>query len=217
MDSHPSPLIWEQLVTEAHVRAARLRRIQPLLVGIAIAMMIIGVFILQRIKPPEVENDRLKTLTTYVERQQWRVLEAFSGLPRPRISPSEVARLIDGPATFTLHQEILTELNRAGDLPANPKLREVEPSAFWRSPWPKDRLVWTGSGDVRVVGGLVNAGDAEFPAPARVIIVYRRHGDDWTAVTVDAPGFISFVETPPVPIQTLPITLKPVLKLKERQ
>lgn len=217
MDSNPSPLLWEQLVTEAHVRAARLRRIQPLLVGTAIAMMITGVFILQNIKPPEVENDRLKTLTTYVDRQQWRVLEAFSGLPQPRISPSEVPRLIEGPAMVTLHQEVLTELNRAGDLPANPKLGEVEPSAFWRSPWPKDRFVWTGSGDVRVVGGLFNAGNAEFPSPMRILFVYRRHGDDWTAVTVAGPDFISLAGTPHVPIQTLPITLKPVLKLKERQ
>ena len=211
-----SPLPWEQLVTEGHVRAARLRRVQPVLIGIATALIIVGVLLMLTIKPPQVENNRAKTLSTYVERQQWRVLEAFSGLPQPRLMPSEVANLVPGQAVLTIHKESLAGLNRTGDFPPQTLVQEVEPSAFWRAPWPKNKLIRIGKGDTYLLGGLINAGAEDYPQPRRIIVIYRRHGQDWSAVTVIAPDFAALPDTPRAPIESFPITLKPIIKLKER-
>src|SRR5690348_3454575 len=39
------PLIWELLVTDGHVRAARLRRLQPWLIALALILLWVGIMV----------------------------------------------------------------------------------------------------------------------------------------------------------------------------
>lgn len=214
-DQASRPLGWEHLITDGHVRAARLRRAQPALILTALMLMMLGLFFLWVVKPPTMKNERAGVLDAQVEREQRRVLEVFSGLPAPRIHRSALKDLMLLEPLTAANQQIITELNRTGQAPKAVAIDEVSPSAFWRAPWPQTRIVMTGNGKVKLAGALVNIGTVDAPQPARLLAVYRKKGDDWRMVTVQGPDFITLAPYPSVPIETIPVTVRPLLKTKE--
>ncbi|HEX6374114.1 MAG TPA: hypothetical protein VFZ91_00170 [Allosphingosinicella sp.] len=206
---------WEHLVTPGHVRAARIRRVQPMLIATAIVLMLFGWLLIGIFQPGRVANDRSKILASEVERRQRVALETFSGLAKPRIGMSQVAALPAASSLADRQARILAELNRSDSVPADLGLKDVAPPTFWRVPWKAGELYTTARGNVRLVGGLVNAGSADAPLPGRWLAAFRDAGDGWQAVTIEGPDFVQLPDTPSVAIETIPVTLDPLLATKD--
>lgn len=213
-DSH---LGWQQLVTDGHVRAARVRRIQPMLIAIAIVLMLVGWFLLGLVEPSKTENNRAHVLVGEVTRQQVKATYAFAGMPPPRVGYSKLATLPHFATLGDTQKRILTELDRADGVPKDMGIKEVTPSAFWRVPWKPGEMVTSGSGDVRVIGALVNSSivDPDVPDLGRWLGVFRKRNGSWSAISIEAPGFVGIEGTAVVPINAIPVTLAPLLKTKE--
>lgn len=210
-----APLGWEQLVTDGHVRAARVRRIQPFLIAVAIALMLLGWILMGLVEPSKAENDRARMLGEQVQQQQWRAIDAFAGMPPPSIGESKIMALPLASSLADMQTRILTELNRANDVPKDLKLQAVEPSVFWRVPWKPGEAVTSSSGSVRIVGTLVNTGTTEYGNVARWLGVFRRQNGEWKAVSIAADGFVEIEGTPTTPIEAIPVTLSPLLRTKQ--
>ncbi len=215
MTDPATPMGWQQLVTDGHVRAARVRRLQPGLIAAAVLLLLAGWWLLEAADAPKAKNDRAGVLREEVERRQLPALIAFGGLPAPRIGESRLKELPLASSLPEIQRRILTELDRADQVPADLKFKEVEPSAFWRIPWKPSEMVTTGSGRARLVGGLVNSGTAEAPIPEGWLAAFREKDDKWQGVTILGPGFVQLPQTDAVPIEQIAITLGPLLKTKE--
>jgi hypothetical protein len=206
---------WELLVTDGHVRAARVRRLRPRLIAASAVLLLAGWWLLEVADPPKAENDRASVLTEAVERNRLPATIAFGGLPAPRVGISRLKELPLADTLPAMQGRILTELDRADRVPTDLKIREVDPSVFWRVPWKAGEMVTTGNRGARLVGGLVNAGNPDFPIAARWLAAFREQDDRWTAVTIQGPDFVEPPGTPAVAIEEIPITLRPLLKTKE--
>lgn len=212
-----SPLGWEQLVTDGHVRAARVRRIQPVLVTLAIALMVVGWTLMGAANRFQSggSSARQEALSTVVQQRQWRAIDAFAGMPAPRVGKSQIKTLPLAATLTTTQSRIITELNRAGEVPEDLHLREVEPSEFWRVPWKPGELITTHSGSVRIVGGLINRGSAEYGDVARWLGVFSRQSGEWKGLSIIAPGFFAVEGLPTASIASIPVTLEPILRTKK--
>ena len=212
-------LAWEDLVTEGHVRAARMRRVQPILIAVSVAAMLLGWYLLSGIEPTRVENNRAEILFESVEAQQRRAAYAFGGMPAPRIGRSQVAASPLASDAPTLQRRILDELNLTSELPSDLpnglRLVAVEPNVFWRRPWRARALIATRSSDVVLAGTIMNSGSAEFPMAERWIGVFRRRDGQWESVTIGATGFVTSADFPLVGIRDIPLTLSPLLETEE--
>lgn len=215
MEQPPKLLGWENLVTDGHVRAARIRRAQPYLVTLAVICMLVGWVLLTSVRASKSENNRTEVLGAEVDRQQRKAIDAFAYMPPPRIGQSQLAKLPSAENIPEIQKKVLDELNRVGDVPADLKIETVEPSAFWRVPWKAGQFVSAAGGGVRIVGAVVNTGSSDYPDPARWMAVFRRASGDWQVATISGPDFISVPETLQVVVGQIPVTLSPILKTKE--
>lgn len=211
----PRPLGWEHLVTEGHVRAARLRRVQPVMILAAVILMVLGLALFSIVKPPTLKNQRVNLLNAQIERQQRRTLEVFSGLPAPRIKRSALKDQMSLEALTDANEQILAELNRRGAPPTSLTIDQVSPAVFWRVAWPQRRIVMTGDSKVKLAGALINVASPDAPQAGRFLGIYRRTDGVWTMVTVEAPDFYGLAAQPSVRIETVPVTLRPLLKTKD--
>jgi hypothetical protein len=209
------PLAWEELVTQGHVLAARLRRRQPLLIGVAGGMMRAGWLRWGPAKRAETRNDRARVLAAEVQQIQWRAVHAFAGLPPPRIGRSELAALPPASGLGEVQQRLLEGLNADGKVAAELNFRQVEPRDFWRTAWKPGETITASDGSVRIVGRLTNSGTSDFPRAARWLGVFREQDGEWTSVSVQGTDFVGIPGTPSVAVETIPVTLAPLLQTEE--
>lgn len=219
MNGSEEPLGWQTLVTDGHVRAARIRRVQPWLISAAVISILVGWQLLGSIAPSKAENDRDRVLYAAVESQRRLAQYAFSRMPAPSVGRSRVAASPASSEVATFEAQILESLDRTGELPEQlpngPRIRSVESPAFWRTPWSAGELVASSATRVRIVGGIVNSGSPDFPVAERWLAVFRRGATRWEAVWIAAPGFVGAPETPGVGIRDIPVTLSQLLETEE--
>ncbi len=208
------PLAWESLVTDGHVRAARLRWLQPWLYGLGLLALLAGMWMFGQIKPHAAVNNRDDRLYAQVAAAQRKALIAFNGLAQPTIREEDLPKVLTGERIKAGIEAIRVELNRSDALPGKDQLpiQLESPSEFWRKPWPIDRFVATGKGDVKIVGVIGRSDDSA--ERGRWMGVYRKRGGTWSLVSVVGEGFENFSDYPAVSITDIPITLKPLLKTR---
>ncbi len=211
----PSGLPWESLVTDGHVRAARLRAVQPALITLAIFAVLLGFYLALIV--------REKTAGGYVPAMQAGgdpgapVRAAVAGLPPLQVLPAEGRTLAPfkqiGEAVIPA---LLDELNRSGRLGTQAiHVASLSTEDFWRKPWPHDALVSTGEGDVRLVGAVANQGSAYYVNGTRWLGVFSKRHGEWRFLSAAMPGFSIAAGQPATPLENIPLTLKPVLPAEE--
>ncbi len=199
---------WSDLITEGHVRAARLRRMQPTLYLGGVVAIIAGFYMAVAIPGPS-NVAAQSPAQDQVARSRQPVTDALAGLPPLAISAAEYPQLAPADQLPKVAQTLLDSLNKSGKLPDMP-LDEKTAQDFWTKPWPLTDLPTVGNDQVRLVGAIANDGNAYYARPIRWLIVYSRRKDHWEMASASDQPFTPKT-TPAVSLENIPLTLRSVL------
>jgi hypothetical protein len=204
---------WEYLVTDGHVRAARLRWMQPWLVTIGSGFLVVGFFLAVGVSGPATTINSTNRLGSEVSDAQKPVVEAVNGLPPLKFAEGTTPQLVAakeiGSALIPL---VLGELNKHDRLPSDQvEISTATASGFWRKEWPHDKLIATGNDTVKLVGGVVNAGSEAYVVPRRWLGIFRKTSGKWQYATAEGSEMIAVENQPHVLPEAIPLTLSPTL------
>jgi hypothetical protein len=215
LDKRKEPLgklLWEELVTPGHVLAAQLRWIEPYLLALGIAFIIIGAaarIAFFALLPPLDWDDPVAGAVRY---ERAPATAALAGLPSLSLRPEDKAA---SPPDTEIEQVIaasITQLNRNDHLPENLLIVEVTPEDFWRKRWPIRTLVVTSGPSIKLIAAIVVLTNENAAGAAlRWLGVFRKVGNRWTFASLAAPGFGVLDRYPVVRVTDIPVTLAPVL------
>jgi hypothetical protein len=208
----PQRLLWEELVTDGHVRAARLRSVEPWLIGLGALLILGGIYMSALILPNPAPDDRGARIAAEVGKVQAGAIAAMNGLPSVPVPSDRLANPVSASQISRVSAAILDDLNGSGDLPTDKlNMNVVDADTFWHHQWFFSSLNVTSSGDTTLVGAIVNEGSPSSPQLTRWLGVFRRRDGHWEAVSIAAPGFYIDPTLHSTTADRIPLALKSVL------
>jgi hypothetical protein len=211
---------WEQLVTEGHVRAARVRMIAPYIIGFGILAVMAGVYGLLLMT----SNTSLPSMSEILQKR----LNAFKA---PVIQPFQyistvpsmtMEQMKDVPPASELPKVIemlkaSLQANEAYPKEFNELIKEVNPSTFWQGKWPAVGIMTINKGNLRAFGTTVIQDTDKLYGggmPARWIGIFKHISKEWLIVSINYPGMIAPREFPAAPPDELSVSLKSLMDTK---
>lgn len=216
-------MLWQELVTDGHVRAARLRRRRGPIIVVAIAAVLAGLVVASFIPP---------TYGAYMVRGEANgLLDAIKGLINTRLERArplqlkvaEINSLVPAAELGSVAAEIAKGLAANGRLPDDLKYETVSLSRFWEFSWPLDRLIVANTEGYVVVGGVVarpcenadSVNDSRSDA-LRWIAIYRRTDRGWLPASLKIAGSCAVNGVPTVIPDRVAETLRVLLDVPVR-
>ncbi len=208
----PNALLWELLVTDGHVRAARLRRIQPWLIATGLLCIWAG-FRVAHLAPA------LQPQTSVAMRIQQRLTEiqareaiAFTALSRAPVRPDQPDRLAPVSQIPQVVQALLTSLNDSGSLPEQSvKLGKLGTEAFWAGTWPTEQVSYVKSGRTYLLGAYAHVGPSTSVQPVRWLGVLKNIDGKWQYASLAGVGTYLPAGLPSTSAQSISLSLEPFL------
>jgi|GEM_PF-2981077 len=177
---------WEQLITEGHVLAGRLRRTSLSVVLTGLVLLLLGSFGLLYLQTSasRAPSGPSEFLSEKIRDYRQSAIDALQGLgfnreltekDRKDIAPvSQLPALIDS---------VLQSLNETGALPKNIVVAEISPKVFWNARWGNehsiDTILSVTRKNVMALGALVNVGNENNPVVEQWIGIFRKQDDKW--------------------------------------
>lgn len=206
------PLLWEQLVSEAHVRAARIRRLQPWIIVLGVLLIGAGLKIAglaPSIRPGSTVAGRIAQRLSAI---QSATDAAFTGLERTPIHPQDPGKLPPIEEIPQVVHTLLASLNDSGKLAFDAvTLKKVKPAAFWSGEWPTEELDYLKASGLYLVAAEAHAGSSTYPQPVRWIGAFKEIDGKWQYATLAWPGLYVPPGYPSVSPQSLPLSLRGLL------
>ncbi len=211
-------MLWEALVTDGHVRAARFRLI-------AIPLVILGLVCVVLAAPPgglffaPFPTPALDELSqNFRERAAEPVLQKFGQLQPVSVTPEQIKTLAPASELADVTSLILKSLRSTDALPKDIPIQDVPADAFWSFNWPATAIVHVSKGDIHAFGAIVTPpADQQSPYPAvRWLAIFKKQDGKWQNVAVTW-GDTFFVPpgTVQVPPNQIPVTLRSLMNLPE--
>jgi len=207
-EAQPPPL-WQLLVTDGHVQAARIRAVQPWLTSIGIGLILIGA-LLQFVIPAPVLRSRDQLVQQEYDALYAPVRTLVLGLPSERVATRDYNKLVPAAEIPAVAAAIEDALNASWKLPHDRlTLVEVSPTTFWLEPWPFFSLISTGNDDLKLVGAAVNVSTPSEPKLRRWIGIFQQKNGRWRHVSLGIPEY--FAPAPSASFADVALDLKPLL------
>lgn len=177
------PQDWELLVTDGHVRAARIRHAQPFIAGLGALLTAAGLTavlfspiskaVLPFLPKPQTVYENFVTEANSKRTAAVNQILSIPPAPTLALSPDQIrADMQAGRLGSTndipgVQADIEKALNDNGKLPADYAFAEMAASTFWRGTWPGGIQIATVTGAKTRLFGLVaiNEGSGIFGAP----------------------------------------------------
>lgn len=208
----PGPLTWELLVTDGHVRAARLRRLQPGIIAFAILLLVGGAIVIglaPNIQPATSVASRIQQKLADIHRRAELAFTALGQLPlrveRPdRLPPDrEIREVVDA---------MLASLASSGDLPqGNLTFEQIDEDAFWAGNWGTERVSYLESGDTYLLGAYAHVGPSGSTQPVRWVGAVKKIDGKWQYASIGWGGLYMPPGLASVPPQSIAVSLDPFL------
>lgn len=215
----PTPLLWELLVSEGHVRAARIRRLQPWI--IVLGMLLIGVGIkitglAPAIRPSSTVAERIGQRLSRIQTTASAVFTALTAAPLRPQHPDRLPPVDEIPQVV---QTLLASLNGSNKLAFDTvTLEKAKPKVFWSGDWPTEQLEYLKGSGLYLVAAEAHAGSSAYPQPVRWIGAFKKIGSKWQYVTLAWPGLYVPPGYPSALPPSLPLSLRSLLPtLKQKQ
>jgi hypothetical protein len=207
-EAAPLPL-WQLLVTDGHVQAARIRAAQPWLTSFGIGLILLGA-LLQFVIPAPVLRSRDQLLQEKIEAVYAPAVYFVDGLGDIGARPRDSEKLTPGNKMPEVVKFALDSLNATGKITSKRLiLAQVSDNTFWQQSWPLFNLISTGNRKVKIIGAIVNLTDPEHLAPARWLGVFREHNGRWQYVSLARKGF--YATQPAAQLRDIAVDLIPLM------
>ena len=190
MTSSGQPQLWESLVTEQHVRAARLRSIQAPLVMLGVLL----IFLVTQFGQLTPTDDAPVTPAQRLAQSRLQMESAVSRASQELSVPSMTFEQIQAlPQAGELQQVVratLDQLSQNDRLPDDLKLQELSRDDFWRGAWPPATLAYIEGRNSYAIGAHVAVHDqrdrsAGGDEPIRQWLgVFRKYDGEWLYAAV---------------------------------
>ncbi len=213
------PMLWELLVTEGHVRAARLRYLAPFGILAGIFLLAAGWYVLSTAP----SSQGFYSGSDFILRQRadqvrQPVLNAFAQVPTLYIAADQVKQLTPEGALPDVLKAVSDGMAR-GSLSADLSVKEAKSAAeFWSWDWPHDKLISLDRGDLRAFGAVVfshgQAGQS-IPGPIRWLAIFRKFPAGWDNVAVQANGFTTPPGEKTAAPADIPVSLRTLMGMPE--
>jgi type II secretory pathway pseudopilin PulG len=199
-------------VTEGHVRAARLRRLQPWIIALAIVLLVAG-FIVIGLAP------NIQPATSVASRVQQRLMQIHARAEAAFTALAKLPPRVDDPQRLPPDREIrevvdalLASLTKSGDLPeGNLTFKQIDEDAFWAGNWGTERVSYLESGDTYLLGAYAHVGAAGSTQPVRWVGAVKKIDGKWQYASIGWGGLYMPPGLPSVPPQSIAVSLDPFL------
>ena len=182
-------MLWEALVTDGHVRSARLRRLQPWVLTAGLLLIWLGIWIASLAPGVRHDSSVLSILQQRVSKNQMRAEAALTGIPRLTLASKDVEALPPFAEVADVIDASLQLLDKSGALPSETfNLGEIDRNALWKGEWGTERLQFVKAGDLYLVAANINMGTPTRAQPARWIGAFKKFGDKWQYSSLAGPG-----------------------------
>ena|SRR5438105_4653336 len=207
-----APLLWESLVSDGHVRAARLRRVQPWVVGLGVLLLWLGFWIASRAPTVRTDASAASSLQERMVKAHTRANAALAAVPRLSPTASVAGSLPPLSEVAGVIADTLQSLDKSGGLPmATFDFVETDRQAIWKGDWTAERVHYVRDGDVMLVAATVNAGSAARVQPMRWMGAFKKFGNRWQYTSLAGAGFFAPREYPAVQPAQIAQSLAPLL------
>lgn len=189
-------MLWRVLVSDGHVRAAKLRTVMPWWLAGAIIASALGLVGLLAIAPPTSREVSTERSQTYDQRRPMpeqataqAVTRFFRALPPVELDAETRTRLAPAYEINRILPLITESLNQTGRLPEHIDFTDVNREGFWREPWDVTSLRAYRRGNLYLIGAIVSD-EREIRAqriarpPVRWLGVFRRVDGQWHGYTL---------------------------------
>lgn len=168
-------MLWELLVTDGHVRAARLRRLQPWIIALGVILLWLGVVIMRLGPDLQQGSSAAMKLQERLMHLQQHAESTFQKIPPLSLSADALTSLPSAREVAEVVASITKSLNASGDLPeAEIKFKEADEATFWNGDWGTEQLQYLRDGDNILVAGNVSTGAPNYPQGARWLGLFHR-------------------------------------------
>jgi len=229
---------WERLITEGHVRAARLRSARPFFIWPGVALVALGVLGFLYLSAPSHTDafDPAQIVLSKAENYRRPVLQKIDAMRFPRrFNDEDVSKIATSEKLARAIQNILASLDEKDAFP-NDGFQTLQPSEFWDKPWPQDVPVTTAfvvnKGELMALGAYANAGDAENPELKPWIGLFKKQDDKmwglfnwmlpenkgkWMVVSLKDGSFYAHPDKPVVSAQDVAVSLRALMDMEDER
>lgn len=208
----PSALLWELLVTDGHVRAARLRRIQPWLIAAGLLCIWAGFWVAHLAPTLQPQTSVAMRIQQRLAEIQAREAVAFTTLSRAPVRPDQPERLAPVSQIPQVVQALLSSLNDSGGLPEQAvKLGKLDADAFWTGNWPTEQVSYVKSGRTYLLGAYAHVGPSTSVQPVRWLGVLKNIAGKWQYASLGGVGTYLPAGVPSTSPQSISLSLEPFL------
>lgn len=215
-------MLWEKLITDGHVRAARFRLV-------AIPFFIIGLILLYFSLPKAIEafksSPHLNSLRPKQAdiniRLHRPVIAKLQAIPPLSITQAEFQNIAPAEELSTVTKLIVDRLNSSASLPKDLPLRQLPPEDFWSAQWPVTEISYTSTENAYAFGAVVRvtlpaaAGQRERIVARRWIAIFHRTDKTWSTATLRLPDFYTPSASEVVQPERIPVTLRSLMNIEE--
>ena len=227
---------WEHLITEGHVRAARLRRVAPYTIALGIALVVIGVygFIHLSTQTGVSGIDLQQSLQGKVRDYRHPVLKKIEAMRIDReFTEDQILQIATEEKLSKAVQKIMASLEEKDALPSD-DFQTLKPEEFWGKSWPTDVPVTTAltvkKENVLAVGAIVNIGDERYSTQKLWIGLFKKSDDKawgllnsvfpenkgkWQFASLKAGNFYVLPDKPFVTPDEVTVSLRQLMEIEE--
>ena len=207
-------MLWEHLVTEGHVRAARLRRVSPAF--LALSALLVALSGMYAIYQPPVSVALASPDLLMSQRKQQLIQEVqarFLKAPLLSVSSADLQEFPPEDQLPAVLKALKDSLQSTGSLPSTfPITAAKDPDAFWSWDWPYKSVVSLDRGDLRAFGAVVASTPPNGASrPVRWLAIFRKTSSGWNDVDVRANGFVILKDEPQVSPSDIPVSLNELM------
>jgi hypothetical protein len=204
--------MWELLVTDGHVRAARIRRIQPWIIALAVILLWGGILIARMGPAIQPSTSVASRVQARVAALQARAVAAFTALGRLPAKPDKPDRLPSVAEIPDVVQALLTSLNGSNKLPeGNLTFAKTDDEAFWAGNWPTEQISYLKSGDRYLIGAYAHVGPPTSQQAVRWVGIAKNIDGKWQYASLGWSGLYVPQGVPNTSPQAITLTLDPFL------